>query len=213
MQQIYMQGVGGIALEPGRRKIEKPENFRSSRRVLACVNAVRAEGNAVQQVSGLGDAQIEGEAYFFVLPADDKRSENLERVRAWLDNHSQSGNWTRSAHEDGSKVLMIAHRMAARRLGFDALYGAFHDSRSASLDESFSDGTAWPLTPFRDVIVPLCAADQPGFSSVLAILKQHSPFVPAGDRAQPCAPSRAQSLASSARAMRQQRTNSNPVTL
>jgi DNA helicase II / ATP-dependent DNA helicase PcrA len=175
MQQIYMQGVGSIAAEPGWRNVDKPENFRSSKRVLACVNAIRAESDAVQQVSGLGDAQLDGEACFFILPADDRRSENLERVRAWLDDHSQSGNWTRSASQGGSKVLMIAHRMAARRLGFDALYAAFHDNGSASLDDSFSDGTAWPLKPFRDVIVPLCAADDPGSPGVLSVLRQHSP--------------------------------------
>ncbi|SPM31948.1 UvrD-helicase domain-containing protein [Mycobacterium terramassiliense] len=177
MQQIYMQGVGSIAAEPGWRNVDKPENFRSSKRVLACINAIRAEGDTMQQVSGLGDAQLEGEAYFFVLPADDHRSQNLERVRAWLDYHSQSGNWTRSASQGGSKVLMIAHRMAARRLGFDALYAAFHDNGSASLDESFSDGTAWPLKPFRDVIVPLCAADHPSSPEVLGVLRQHSPVL------------------------------------
>lgn len=175
MQQIYMQGVGSIATESGWRSVKKPENFRSSKRVLACVNVIRAEGDAVQQVSGLGDAQLDGEAYFFVLPADDYRSENLERVRAWLDNRSHSGNWTRAASEGGSKVLMIAHRMAARRLGFDALYSAFHDNGSASLDDAFSDGTAWPLKPFRDVIVPVCAADDAGSPGVLAVLRQHSP--------------------------------------
>jgi DNA helicase-2/ATP-dependent DNA helicase PcrA len=172
-----MQGVGSVAAEPGWRTVNKRENFRSSKRVLACVNAVRAEGDAVQQVSGLGDAQLDAEAYFFVLPADDHRSENLERVRAWLDDHSQTGNWTRSASQGGSKVLMIAHRMAARRLGFDALYAAFHDNGSASLDDSFSDGTAWPLKPFRDVIVPLCAADDPGSPGVLAVLREHSPVL------------------------------------
>lgn len=175
MQQIYLQGVGSIAAEVGWRNVDKPENFRSSKRVLACVNAIRAEGDALQQVSGLGDAQLDGEAYFFVLPADEHRSENLERVRAWLDDHSQSGNWTRSASQGGSKVLMIVHRMAACRLGFDALYAAFHDKGSASFDDSFSDGTAWPLKPFRDVIVPLCAVDDPGSPGVLAILRQHSP--------------------------------------
>lgn len=175
MQQIYMQGVGSIAAESGWRSVDKPENFRSSKRVLACVNAIRAEGDAVRQVSGLGDAQLEGEAYFFVLPADNNRSENLDRVRAWLDDHSQSGNWTRAASEGGSKVLMIVHRMAARRLGFDALYSAFHDNGSASLDDSFSDGTAWPLKPFRDVIVPLCAAKDSSSPGVLAVLRKHSP--------------------------------------
>lgn len=176
MQQIYTQGVGNIPLEPGWRSVDKPQNFRSSRRVLACVNAVRAEGDAIQQVTGLGDAQPDGEAFLFVLPSDDKRSENLEKVRAWLDHHSRAGNWTRSAREGGAKVLMIVHRMAARRLGFDELYEAFNKGPN-SLKEAFDDGTAWPLTPFRDVILPICAADHPGSPHVFAALKQHSPLL------------------------------------
>ncbi|RYE41545.1 MAG: ATP-dependent helicase [Hyphomicrobiales bacterium] len=180
MQQIYQQGVGPVSPEPGWRNIDKPENFRSSRRVLACVNAVRAESDTLEQVSGLAGAQSEGESFCFVLPADDHRSENLDRVRSWLDAHSASGNWTRSAHDGGSKVLMIVHRMAARRLGFDALYSAFKDNKATSLGEAFDEGTAWPLTPFRDVILPLCLADVPSSPAVLAVLKEYSPLVKTG---------------------------------
>lgn len=180
MQQIYQQGLGPVTPELGWRNIDKPENFRSSQRVLACINAVRAESDTLQQVSGLAGAQSEGEAFCFVLPADDHRSENLERVRSWLDKHSTSGNWTRSAHDGGSKVLIIMHRMAARRLGFDALYSAFNDNNAISLAEAFDEGTAWPLTPFRDVILPLCLADEPSSPAVLAVLKEYSPLVKTG---------------------------------
>ena len=43
MQQVYQRGVVSVSLEQGWRNIDKPENFRSSRRVLACVNAVRSD--------------------------------------------------------------------------------------------------------------------------------------------------------------------------
>lgn len=175
MQQIYQTGAGKIALEDGWANIDKPENFRSSRRVLACVNAVRSGGDEVQQISGLPpEKQLEGEAFFFILPANDERTVNLERVRTWLDQHSTSGNWTRSDHDGGSKVLVIVHRMAARRLGFGELYSAFHDNGSGSLGENFDEGTAWPLAPFRDVIMPLCLAAEPTSPEVLAVLKDKS---------------------------------------
>lgn len=180
MQQIYQQGVVSVPLEPGWRTIDKPENFRSSRRVLACVNAVRAEGDSLQQVSGLADRQSEGEAFCFVLPSDDQRNTNLERARSWLDRHSHAGNWTRSATDGGSKILMIVHRMAARRLGFESLYAAFSDNGSNGLKQAFDDGTAWPLTPFRDVILPLCLAAEASSPAVLAVLKDRSPVVRAG---------------------------------
>lgn len=179
MQQIYHQGVVSVSLEPDWVNVDKPQNFRSSRRVLACVNAVRSEGDSLQQVSGLAK-QPEGEALCFVLPSDDQRGDRLELVRAWLDEHSTSGNWTRSAHEGGAKILMIVHRMAAKRLGFANLYASFHDNKSSSLGEAFDEGNAWPLTPFRDVILPLCLAKNAGSPAVLAVLRESSPLVRAG---------------------------------
>lgn len=179
MQQIYQQGVVSVSLEPGWVNIDKPQNFRSSRRVLACVNAIRSEGDSLQQVSGLSE-QAEGEAFCFVLPSDDQRSDRLESVRSWLDEHSTSGNWTRSVHEGGSKILMIVHRMAAKRLGFENLYAAFNDHKASSLGQAFNEGNAWPLTPFRDVILPLCLAKDPSSPAVLAVLRESSPLVRAG---------------------------------
>lgn len=179
MQQIYQQGVVSVSLEPGWVNVDKPQNFRSSRRVLACVNAVRSEGDALQQVTGLKE-QAEGEAFCFVLPSDDQRGDRLELVRAWLDEHSTSGNWTRSASQGGSKVLMIVHRMAAKRLGFEALYSAFNDNKASSLKQAFEEGNAWPLTPFRDVILPLCQANEASSPAVLAVLRASSPLVRAG---------------------------------
>lgn len=179
MQQIYQQGVVSVSLERGWLNIDKPENFRSSRRVLACVNAVRSEGDSLQQVSGLKE-QGEGEAFCFVLPSDDQRSDRLELVRTWLDEHSSSGYWTRSAHDGGSKILMIVHRMAAKRLGFEALYSAFNDNKASSLGQAFDEGNAWPLTPFRDVILPLCLAAEASSPVVLAVLRESSPLVRSG---------------------------------
>lgn len=179
MQQIYQQGVVSVSLEPGWLAIDKPENFRSSRRVLACVNAVRSEGDSLRQVSGLSE-QIEGEAFCFILPSDDQRSDRLELVRSWLDEHSISGDWTRSAHDGGSKILMIVHRMAAKRLGFEGLYSAFHDNKAGSLGQAFDEGSAWPLTPFRDVILPLCLAAEASSAAVLAVLRANSPLVRPG---------------------------------
>jgi len=179
MQQIYQQGVVTVPLEPGWIKIEKPQNFRSSGRVLACVNAVRSEGDALQQVPGLKD-QAEGEAFCFVLPSDDQRSDRLELVRSWLDRRSMSGDWTRSAYDGGAKILMIVHRMAAKRLRFEGLYLAFSDNKTSSLREVFKEGSAWPLTPFRDVILPLCSARKSSSPAVWAVLRENSPLVRAG---------------------------------
>jgi DNA helicase-2/ATP-dependent DNA helicase PcrA len=175
MQQIYQRSAGAIKLEPGWVSIEKPQNFRSSDKVLSVINRVRSDADGLVQVSGRQpEKRTEGECFFFVLPADDQRSERLEEVRAWLERHSTAGSWTAdsTAREDGAKILMITHRMAAKRMGFDQLYAAFHDSGSQSMERAFDEGTAWPLRPFEDAILPICAADAVDSPSVIAILRQ-----------------------------------------
>lgn len=179
MQQIYQRSAGAIELEPGWVSIEKPQNFRSSDKVLNVINRVRSEADGLVQVSGRPhEKRIEGECFFFVLPADDQRSERLEKARTWLERHSNAGSWTADSvangDGDGAKILMILHRMAAKRMGFEQLYAAFHDSGSQSLKLAFEEGTAWPLRPFEDVILPICAPDAVDSPSVIAVLREKS---------------------------------------
>ncbi|MFJ1997020.1 UvrD-helicase domain-containing protein [Streptomyces asiaticus] len=175
MQQIYQRGVGSIPPESGWEQIDKPENFRSSNKVLAVINQVRSEADGLIQVPGRpAENRVEGECFFFVLPADDRRSERLTHVRAWLGKHSDAGSWAANSadYEEGAKILMIVHRMVARRMGFEQLYAAFHDSDSKSLKEAFDEGNAWPLRPFEDVILPICASASVDSPSVIAVLRQ-----------------------------------------
>jgi DNA helicase-2/ATP-dependent DNA helicase PcrA len=159
MQRIYLSGIGQIPSRVGWLNIEKPENFRSAEKVLDVINRVRADADRLHQISGLReDQQREGAVHFFVLPADDRRNENLEKVRAWLTEHGTTGCWTTEASDGGAKILMITHKMAARRLEFLDLFEAF---KGTELSEAFDAGRAWPLTPFSDVILPLVQADAP----------------------------------------------------
>ncbi len=89
MQKIYTTGVGAIDVTAdGQRwtSLAKPENFRSSLRVLELINAIRkAAGDPLEQKSGLADAdQIEGEVTFVVLPTSEDRSETLGHTLQWL---------------------------------------------------------------------------------------------------------------------------------
>jgi DNA helicase II / ATP-dependent DNA helicase PcrA len=67
---------------------------------------------------------------------------------------------------------MIMHKMAARRLGFLNLRTAFHLTGS-TLGEAFDAGSAWPLTPFTNVIMPLCDMTDRSPSSAIAVLREH----------------------------------------
>jgi DNA helicase-2/ATP-dependent DNA helicase PcrA len=175
MQQIFQRSTGVIELEDGWVTIEKPENFRSSKRVLEVVNKVRSVADGLQQLPGGSPKNdLEGEAFFFVLPADDDRSQHLERVRTWLNANSVAGSWTADDPEAGAKILMIVHRMAAKRMGFEKLFAAFSDNGSHSLKEAFEEGSAWPVRPFTDVIIPITSAHDVDAVSVIATLRQHS---------------------------------------
>jgi DNA helicase-2/ATP-dependent DNA helicase PcrA len=175
MQRIFQRSSGIIAVEDNWGVIEKPENFRSSTRVLEIVNRVREPGDGLHQLpGGSPNNEIEGEAFFFVLPADDNRSKHLERVRAWLDANSSAGSWTSNDPEEGAKILMIVHRMAAKRMGFEKLFSAFNDSGSASLKEAFEEGTAWPLSPFTEVIMPIMAASSVDDVTVISTIRRYS---------------------------------------
>ncbi|MFF3409628.1 UvrD-helicase domain-containing protein [Streptomyces sp. NPDC002742] len=177
MQQIFQRGAGSISEETEWERIEKPENFRSSTRVLGVINQVRSEADGMVQVPGRPpEKQIVGESFFFVLPADDQRGERLERVRVWLGKNSAAGSWAADSADDGqgAKILVIVHRMVAKRMGFAQLYAAFHDSGSKGFKEAFDEGDAWPLKPFEDVILPICAADGVDSPSVIAVLRDQN---------------------------------------
>lgn len=174
MQKIYTTGVGAIDVTAdGKRwtSLAKPENFRSSLRVLELINAIRkGAGDPLEQKSGLATAdQIEGEVTFVVLPTSEDRSETLRHTRQWLRSQSEVGAWEGEDGVTAAKILVIAHRMAARRLGFGELYEAFHASRT--LRDAFDEGTAWPLTPFRDLLPLVTAADVARHQLIPLLLK------------------------------------------
>lgn len=51
MQKIYMRGIGAIPCQDDWSEVKKPENFRSPRRVLDVINAIRADDDGLHQVS------------------------------------------------------------------------------------------------------------------------------------------------------------------
>lgn len=167
MQKVYSRGAGRVELLAGWKDIKKRENFRSSRQVLQTMNDVRALGDGLKQVTGLSeDEQREGESIFVVLPADDHRVENLDKVKRWLDDREEGRRDARPVPP--AKVLVIGHRMAARRSGFLDLYSAFHDSRSSSLPQAFDEGTAWPMRFFVDSVLSLAELPEPRAVDLLA---------------------------------------------
>lgn len=181
MQKIYTSGAGVIAPLDGWRLIEKPENFRCPSSVLTVINNVRAGGDGLKQTGGKTQF-VEGErvpvlgtAKLLVVSKDD-RAGRLGAVRDWLAKEHNDPLWLSDAPEADVKVLVIAHRMAAGRLGFGALYEAYHDKTSETLKEGFDEGTHWSVLPFLRLLMPLVIAQASGdLFEVMSLLRRHAP--------------------------------------
>lgn len=184
MQKIYTTGAGPIALEAGWNEITKPENFRCPTQVLSVVNRIRAEDDGLQQTRGrtiTRDGVIEsvaGTARLFILPADEGRTERVAQVRRWLADTGGDPAWQSDDEAADVRVLVLVHRMAARRLGFPNLYAALNDQAPPSLKDGLLDGTAWVLRPFMTFILPLVIAARAGHDfDVMTLLRAHCPLL------------------------------------
>jgi DNA helicase II / ATP-dependent DNA helicase PcrA len=167
MQKIYLTGVGEIEKENGWESITKPENFRCPRLVLDVVNRIRAKGDGLEQTRGKmvevnGEmVSASGTARIFVLPADNARSDNLNRVRQWLSEQNGDQKWLHNSVEE-VRVMVLVHRMAAQNMGFPDIYAALNDHGSSSLKDGLLDGSAWVLRPFMQYVLPIVRAIQTG---------------------------------------------------
>lgn len=180
MQSIFMRGAGDIPLEDHWRAITKPENFRCAKQILDVANAVRAQGDGMEQVRGLhervdGDLKpVEGSARMFVLPNTLNRNEALARVRAWNAATNYDEGWT--TPDNAVKILVIVHRMAANRLGFGGIYSALNDRTSEAMKQGMQDGTGWPVRPFLGFALPIVAAVKAGNEfAAMSLLREFSP--------------------------------------
>ncbi len=184
MQRIYPVGIGVILPEDGWVEITKPENFRCPTAVLAVANSIRRPIGDLVQIRGRMTERdgrlesIQGSAHIFVLPIDDRRDERLGQVRAWIAQQNDDQVWRLDQTGKLVKVLVIVHRMAAKRLGFGLLYAALNDRAPETFKNGFLDATAWPLRPFMSFVLPLAEAVRNGREfEVMQILRSHSPLI------------------------------------
>ncbi len=185
MQRIYMTGAGRIEAEDGWATITKEENFRCSTSVLAVANAIRRGDDNLLQTRGRTITTPEGEeihvvgtARIFILPADEQRDLNISKVRAFVADRNGDETWRNGQ----IKLLVIVHRMAAKRLGFDDLYLAMNSKAPGAFKDGFLDATAWPVRPFMTLALPLAAATIEGREfEAMTLLRKFSPKLAKGN--------------------------------
>lgn len=180
MQKIYLRGAGKISAEEGWKSITKPENFRCAQSILRVANAIRKEGDGLQQVRGLHEIvdgvpqPVEGSARIFVLPNTGNRQAALSQLRAWSAAANGDDGWLQP--DDAVKILVIVHRIAAKRLGWAGIYSALNDQAPASFKQGLLDGTCWPVRQLLGFVVPLVqAVDRADEFAAMNILREHCP--------------------------------------
>ena len=184
MQRIYPTGIGAIVAGPGWANIKKPENFRCPATVLDVANAIRHDGDGLVQtrgrMTGAEDAlvSVPGSAHLFIFPIDDRRDQLIAQTRAWAARKNNDPAWRADETNDTVKLLVIVHRMAANRLGFGDLYGALNDDAPEKFKNGFLDGSAWPVRPFNNFILPLASASKNNNEfEAIQVLRTQSPLL------------------------------------
>lgn len=166
MQKIFQRGAGDITLEDNWASITKPENFRCAKKILDLANSIRAKGDGLQQVRGLHEEidnvqhPVKGSARMFILPNTINRQQALADIRSWSDAADNDKGWR--TPDIAVKILVIVHRIAAKRLGFGSIYSALNDLAPDSIKHGMQDGTGWPVRPFLSFILPLVSAMKAG---------------------------------------------------
>lgn len=180
MQKIYLRGGGKIVLNGAWKAITKPENFRCAQSILRVANAIRREGDGLQQVGGLHELvddvpqPVDGSARIFVLPNTGDRQSALSQVRRWSATANCDDGWVKA--EDAVKILVIVHRIAAKQLGWAGIYSALNDGAPTSFKQGLLDGTCWPVRQLLGFVVPLVQAmGRTDEFAVMNILREYCP--------------------------------------
>lgn len=174
MQRIYGDGQPGLGedLPKDWATPTKKLNFRCPRRVIELINKIRESTDKQVQVPR-SQAQ-EGHVRMFVFPSEGTDKAAVEQtICAHMADISSDPEWLT---EDEVKVLILEHRMAALRMGFDDLLAALYpvtQFRTALLDGSL------PLINFfSNLILPLWESKEDRFS-VARIVRTASPLASA----------------------------------
>lgn len=174
MQRIYGDGQPDLGknLPADWATPTKQLNFRCPRRVIKLINKVREASDAQAQIA-CSTAQ-EGHVRMFVLPSEGTDKGAAEQaICTYMAGITTDRDWL---VEDAVKVLILEHRMAALRMGFDDLLAALYpvtQFRTALLDGSL------PLvTFFSELILPLWGAKDDKFG-IARIIRAASPLASA----------------------------------
>ncbi|MCO7580103.1 MULTISPECIES: UvrD-helicase domain-containing protein [Pseudomonas] len=156
MQRIF----GGGEPLLGRSKpnawitFDKKMNHRSARRIVGLGNQIRSEDDKRKQYARNG--AVEGYVRYFLLPHSIPDKDEVEaKIREVMAEITCDSGW-RDTQSKETAILLLEHKMAGRRLGFDELWEKL--SKSITIKDRISEGKNSELNFFSDIVFPMAEA-------------------------------------------------------
>ena len=173
MQRIYGGGDPNLAsnLPTDWAQLTKQRNFRCPQRVVALLNTVRNDSD--QHVQQACSTAVEGHIRVFVLPDNPTSDQStveqqICRVMAQLTNDPE---WSQP---DAVKALILEHHMAAKRMGFAALFEPLY--AVDAFRPGLLDGSLSLIHVFAHLIRPLWRANDDPIM-LMRIVRAASPLI------------------------------------
>ncbi|KPD13143.1 UvrD-helicase domain-containing protein [Phaeobacter sp. 11ANDIMAR09] len=179
MQRIF----GGGEPELGKTKpsgwitFDKEMNHRSARRIVGLGNQIRSEDDGRMQFAR--DGAAEGYVRYFLLAHGVSDKDAIEaKIREFMAQATGDEAWVDSRSEE-TAILLLEHKMAGRRLGFDGLWDQL--SVSEKIKGQISEGDNTELNFFSGVVFPLAEASlKENRAELMSILRRNkSPLLEA----------------------------------
>ncbi|MGC1509718.1 ATP-dependent helicase [Ketobacter sp. MCCC 1A13808] len=171
MQRIF----GGGEPDLGKTKpndwvvFDKKMNHRSARRIVGLGNQIRNEDDKRSQYARHG--AVEGFVRYFLLPLGIENKNEVETsIREAMANITKDVDWADTQSKE-TAILLLEHKMAGRRLGFDDMWDKL--SKSDKIKDRISEGENNELNFFSKIVFPLAEASlNDRRSELMSILRE-----------------------------------------
>ncbi|RII76793.1 UvrD-helicase domain-containing protein [Pseudomonas monteilii] len=177
MQRIYNDGkVGlGASIPADWAKPEKRINRRCPTRIVNLINVMRASVDDHKQIPKPG--AIQGTVRMFCTQREPGQDFSLEehfaRQMAEITGDAQ---W--AAGTNGRKTLILEHKMASRRMGFEGVFTPLYDVEH--LNTGLLDGTLPVLKLFFERVAPIVEASRVDDFTLMEAVRLRSPLLDPG---------------------------------
>lgn len=174
MQRIYSDGKPGLdeAIPPDWAKPEKRINRRCPIRVVELINNIRAGADDHLQIPTPEAAQ--GAVRMFCTRQPPGQDFSLEdQIAEQMAEITGDAQW--ATGRDGRKTLILEHKMAARRMGFEGVFAPLY--AVAHLNTALMDGTLPILRVFFDGVAPIVAAARSDDFTLMEAVRLRSPLL------------------------------------